>query len=157
MNRVLYALSASLLIVLYFGASDLKYKTLEAKDDLRDVERAIALEAQEIKVLNAEWSHLTRPDNLRKLAQAHLGLGAVRVEQIAAIEDVPYLGMNLFDQIEEAIPVKYQNGPRNKPNNLRNNLPVNRPSNRNLDPVPSVSPLDGPIQVAQIELVLVER
>ena len=115
MIRVFSSLSLALLIALYFGASDLKYETQEAREELQQIDRAIDREKEAINVLSAEWSHLTRPSNLRKLAEAHLGLDTVRAEQIAAIEDVPWLGYNLFDKDMGGVPVRYNAVPRAKP------------------------------------------
>lgn len=106
MIRVFASLSLTLLIALYFGTNNLKFETREARKELRELDRAIDREKEAINVLSAEWSHLTRPGNLRKLAEAHLGLDVVRAEQIAAMEDVPWLGFNLFDDNLEAIPVR---------------------------------------------------
>lgn len=138
-RRIFYALTFVLLVSLYFGASDLKYKTLTAKEELQRVEIAIARERDEIRVLKAEWSHLTRPDNLRKLSDEFLALENVRVEQIAAMEDVPYLGVNIFDKTEGAMPINFE--------------PRSKPSRGSLDPAPAQSPFESPIRVAQIELV----
>lgn len=115
MIRVFASLSLALLIALYFGASDLKYETKEAREELQDIDRSIEREKEAISVLSAEWSHLTRPDNLRKLAAAHLGLDLVRAEQIAAIEDVPFLGFDLFDKEPGAVPVRHETRPPQKP------------------------------------------
>lgn len=115
MIRVFASLSLALLIALYFGASDLKMQTREAREDLRDTDRAIEREKEAINVLSAEWSYLTRPSNLRKLAEAHLGLDLVRPEQIAALEDVPWLGFNLFEETPGAVPVRKDARPRQEP------------------------------------------
>lgn len=113
MIRVFASLSLTVLIALYFGTNNLKFETREAKKELRQIDRAIDREKEAISVLSAEWSHLTRPSNIRKLAETHLGLDVVRAEQIAAMEDVPWLGFNLFDDNPEAIPVRLPpRGPR---------------------------------------------
>lgn len=120
MIRVFASLSLTVLIALYFGTNNLKFETREAKKELRQIDRAIDREKEAINVLSAEWSHLTRPGNIRKLAETHLGLDVVRAEQIAAMEDIPWLGFNLFDDNPEAIPVRTPQEPRIAPdNNLR--------------------------------------
>ena len=106
MIRVFASLSLTLLVSLYFGTNNLRFETREAKKELRQVDRAIAREKEAISVLSAEWSHLTRPDHLRQLAATYLGLDTVRAEQIAAMEDIPWLGFNLFDDNPEAVPVR---------------------------------------------------
>lgn len=106
MIRIFASLSLTVLMALYFGTNNLKFETREAKKELREVDRAIDREMEAINVLSAEWSHLTRPSNIRRLAETHLGLDVVRAEQIAAMEDVPWLGFNLFDDNPEAIPVR---------------------------------------------------
>jgi cell division protein FtsL len=142
MIRIFASISLAFLMALYFGASDLKYETQEAKKELRDVERQIGEEKEAISVLSAEWSHLTRPENLRQLAQSHLGLDRVRVEQIAAIEDVPYLGMDIFEQPLDAVPVDY--------------LPRKKPQGSRLKSSPPTYPGMVPFQVAQVEFVQIE-
>lgn len=115
MIRIFGSLSLVLLVSLYFGASNLKYETRDAREELQELDREIDREKEAISVLSAEWSYLTRPDNLRKLAETHLGLDTVRAEQVAAIEDIPWLGYNLFDQDPAGVPVSYDSVPRPKP------------------------------------------
>lgn len=112
------ALFVMILMALYFGAGEWKNETRTAKLELRATSLAILEEREKIRVLKAEWSHRTEPEILRRLAEEHLGLATVRVEQIASIEDVPYLGMDLFDDHPEAMPVEFTELPRTKPDVL---------------------------------------
>jgi cell division protein FtsL len=64
--------------------------------DTRGLERAIARtqksisdEREQIKMLNAEWASLTRPDRLQKLAEEQLKLEPVTASQIVTIADLP--------------------------------------------------------------------
>jgi hypothetical protein len=143
MKRFLVSLSVVSLMALYFIASDLKYQTQDARKQLREVEIAIGYEKETLKVLGAEWSHLTRPENLRQLSQAHLGLNNVRVEQFASIEDVPYLGMDYFDRDEDTPALQYASTPREKPS-----LYAMAPARRGFA---------TPIQIAQVEMVDIGR
>ena len=117
MVRIL-ALFSIMIVVLFFGSGILKSDTRGAKQELSSVNRAILVEEEKIRVLKAEWAHRTEPETLRRLADVHLGLTRVRIEQIASIEDVPYLGMNLYDDEFEATPVNYAGTLRRKPSAL---------------------------------------
>ena len=41
-----------------------------------------------MRLLNAEWSSLTRPDRLRALAEQHLGLSTLKAKQIVKLEEI---------------------------------------------------------------------
>ena len=51
---------------------------------LRQIREAVAGEENTIRVLNAEWAYLTRPDRLEHLAKTYLGMKPVSPDQVAA-------------------------------------------------------------------------
>ena len=108
-------LVSAMIVAHFFWAGEFKDGTREVKNELHYVNQSLVKERERVRVLKAEWAHRTEPETLMRLAQDHLGLGAVRIEQIATIEDVPYLGMNLYEDELEATPVNYADAPRRKP------------------------------------------
>jgi cell division protein FtsL len=58
----------------------------------RDISRSKAQmvdNAEAIKLLKAEWSSLTRPERLQKLAEQHLALKVVQPDQYVGADDLP--------------------------------------------------------------------
>jgi hypothetical protein len=49
----------------------------------------IAEEKSAIRILEAEWSSLNRPDRLQKLSQRHLDLAPVQVSQVVSFAAIP--------------------------------------------------------------------
>lgn len=51
-------------------------------------QRSIAEETENLRLLNAEWSSLTRPDRLRALAEKYLGLSTLKARQIVKLNEI---------------------------------------------------------------------
>ena len=47
----------------------INYDSRAADERVKKLEKSILSTSKEIKILNAEWAHLNRPDRLRKLAE----------------------------------------------------------------------------------------
>ena len=62
---------------------NVKYQVQDLEHELTILNRKIVEDQQAIHVLRAEWSHLNEPARLRGLAQRHLGLAPMAMEQIA--------------------------------------------------------------------------
>jgi hypothetical protein len=84
------------LIAVMVAAAAFTYKTKhEAEDRLaqvRKIESDIKYEQDTTDLLKADWSMLTQPSRLQKLAeiyQAELKLAPVEASQIGSIEDLP--------------------------------------------------------------------
>jgi cell division protein FtsL len=72
--------------------------------DIRSLERSISKEklalldeTESIKLLNAEWSSLTRPERIQALAQQHLGLVPLQPDQVVPHDE---LTARLKDMLE---------------------------------------------------------
>lgn len=60
----------------------------DARIELRQVETEIAKEKDSIRVLQAEWNYLNRPERLEKLAKKHLDLERTPGERLVALSDL---------------------------------------------------------------------
>ncbi|PHR60416.1 MAG: hypothetical protein COA43_06795 [Robiginitomaculum sp.] len=72
-----------LVVILFF----VKTNALEAKSELRKLERTLAHTQAEIRIINAEIAHLESPERLRKLASEHLGLEPVSAERTLSLAE----------------------------------------------------------------------
>jgi cell division protein FtsL len=64
---------------------NLEHQTRQAERDISRLNAAIKDEQESIKLLEAEWSNLTRPERLQKLAEEHLQMKPV--SQLQLIEE----------------------------------------------------------------------
>jgi len=98
------------LIAVMVSAAAFTYKTKhEAEDQLvevRKIEAAIRYEQDSADLLKADWSMLTQPARLQKLAeiyQAELQLAPVEASQFGGIEDLPLKPVNIPDLSTERL------------------------------------------------------
>lgn len=62
----------------------------EAEDRAGELSRAVVSEQEAIRVLNAEWDYLNRPDRIEQLAQEHLHMRLPQVKQMeGSAADLP--------------------------------------------------------------------
>jgi hypothetical protein len=72
-----------------FGLFQLKYEVMKLENQHKHVRRSIKNTHEAISILNAEWSHLTSPDRLQKLAEKHLAIEPVSGSQMISLRNVP--------------------------------------------------------------------
>lgn len=75
---VLFALACLSGVVLLYTSQNVQ----DSEERLAGLEAKIAQEQERIKMLNAEWAHLNRPDRLEKLAQEFLSMAPARGEDL---------------------------------------------------------------------------
>ncbi|MEM6375337.1 MAG: cell division protein FtsL [Pseudomonadota bacterium] len=93
MRGCLFVLSALIVIGLAFWAYRENYETQAAQARAAALHEDIAKMRERLRMLNAEWAHLNRPDRLRDLAQINfdrLGLLPLRADQFGRIDQVAY-------------------------------------------------------------------
>ena len=66
----------------------LEHRMRGAERDIAAAERGIDAEIENMRFLSAEWSSLTRPDRLKKLAEQHLGLTTLKAQQIVTLSEL---------------------------------------------------------------------
>ena len=71
-----------------FALYSLEHKTRGIERGITVAERGIDAEVENMRFLNAEWSSLTRPDRLKRLAEQHLGLQPLQASQIVKLDEL---------------------------------------------------------------------
>ena len=100
----MFRTSDIVLIAVMVSAAALTYKTKrEAEEQLaavQKIEAQIRYEEDTIDLLKADWSLLTQPSRLQKLAEIYksqLELEPVNARQIVGIDDLPAKPLNIED------------------------------------------------------------
>jgi cell division protein FtsL len=88
MHKFLNFILIVTLLVSGFFVYSLEHTTRGLEREIAQLQREIGQETESMRLLNAEWSSLTRPDRLRALAQQHLGLSTLKATQIVKLEDL---------------------------------------------------------------------
>lgn len=88
MHKFVNAMLVLCVLVSGFFLYSLEHQTRELERNVAKLNHAISNERESIKFLNAEWSSLTRPDRLQKLAEQHLGLQPLQASQIVKLDDL---------------------------------------------------------------------
>ncbi|MGI9387155.1 MAG: cell division protein FtsL [Methyloligellaceae bacterium] len=72
-----------------FFLYSMKFETRMLERETAALTKTIKDERRSIAVLKAEWSHLTRPERVERLARKHLGLQPLQVYQMSDLKDLP--------------------------------------------------------------------
>ncbi|WP_395688983.1 cell division protein FtsL [Aestuariivirga sp.] len=88
MHKFLNFILIFTLLVSGFVVYSLEHATRGLERDIARLKREIGEETENMRLLNAEWSSLTRPDRLHALAEQHLGLSTLKAGQIVKFEDI---------------------------------------------------------------------
>lgn len=80
----------------------------KAEDELYALQQSAQSERKTIRVLEAEWSYLNRPDRLELLAREVLGMEAPAVDKV--LSDPAALPAPMVPVLPAAKPVHYQPG-----------------------------------------------
>lgn len=76
-------------LLLSFLLVKVRYQAQEVEEEVASIERQIDEERQNIRVLRAEWSYLTRPEKLQELVTRYSGMRPTARAQLAAWSDMP--------------------------------------------------------------------
>lgn len=93
MRSIMFVLSALAVIGLAYWAYSENYRTQAAISHAERLENRISTARQRLRVLNAEWAYLNRPQRLRELADINfdrLGLMPLEAGQFGRIDQVEY-------------------------------------------------------------------
>jgi cell division protein FtsL len=88
MYKLFNAILVLTVLVSGFVLYSLEHATRGIEREIAGLHRAITAERESIKLLNAEWSSLTRPADLERLARQHLGLESLSASQIVGLDEL---------------------------------------------------------------------
>ncbi len=88
MHKLFNALLVIAVLVSGFLLYSLEHATRGLERDIAKLERQISGSQENTKLLGAEWSSLTRPDRLQRLAADHLELQTIKAQQIVKFDEL---------------------------------------------------------------------
>lgn len=89
MLRYLNVLAIAALIGSAVYAYSIKYQTMLFSEQIMKTRQEIARARDKVEMLRAEWAYLTRPERIQALADQHLHLQQLKLDQIVKITDLP--------------------------------------------------------------------
>jgi len=81
---LLFLIGVALTVGLYY----VKTRAQTARKQAVKIERQIAQEEASLRVLRAEIAYLEKPERLKALSEAHLGLQPVAVKDVIELKDI---------------------------------------------------------------------
>jgi hypothetical protein len=93
MRGLLFIVSAIMVMGLGFWSYQENYKTRDAISDVRGLHAQIGAAHERLRVLQAEWAYLNRPDRLRDLAELNfdrLGLMPLMPDAFGDVANIIY-------------------------------------------------------------------
>lgn len=102
MKRSITFLTLLILIVVSYGLYNLKYEVEDLQDQANAYKAQMEEDRRSIKVLQAEWAYLTRPDRLQRLSGKFLSLEPTVAKQVGDVAD---LRLKPMEGLEAAEPV----------------------------------------------------
>lgn len=88
MVKVINAFLVLAVLVAAFFMYSLEHSTRGLERQVAKLKTGISDERETIKLLDAEWASLTRPDRLQKLAEEQLHLQPLKATQIVTVADL---------------------------------------------------------------------
>lgn len=80
-----------MIVAAAFGLYQVKYRVHTIRTQIADVQQQIEDERENLHVVAAEWTYLTRPDRLKRLANNYTNLAPLSSKQVvASIEAIPF-------------------------------------------------------------------
>ena len=88
MHKLLNLLLVTAVLISGFILYSLEHETRGFEREAAKLQRGIEAETENMRLLNAEWSSLIRPDRIRTLAERFLGLSTLKAQQIVKLDDI---------------------------------------------------------------------
>ena len=78
-----------LVVAVGYAMFQVKFEVMQQEETLARLNKEIADSREQIRMVDAEWSYLARPDRLKRLAARYLNLAPIAAAQIAELNTVP--------------------------------------------------------------------
>ena len=88
MLRLVNAVLVAGLLAAAYCVYALEHQRRNGEREIGRIKADIAEETEATKLLNAEWSFLTRPDRIEQLSQKYLSLGVIAPQQVIKESDI---------------------------------------------------------------------
>jgi len=88
MNRITTSFVLMFIVAAGVGLYQLKYKTLRLQKEVSTLNASIVRDREAIRVLEAEWTYLTRPERVASLSERYLALKPAEAEQVLVSADL---------------------------------------------------------------------
>lgn len=89
MLRVLNVVLVVVVLGLAFVLYSLEHRMRAGERALAKLDHEITEERELIRLIEAEWSYLTRPERLERLAREHLAMGPLAPAQVVPDSEIP--------------------------------------------------------------------
>ena len=120
MIKLLHVIAIGALVSSALYAYSIKYETTLQAEQLQKLKAKAQRERDAIAVLKAEWQFLNRPDRLQALADRHLDLQPLVINQIVRLSDIPHRGPKV-DSIGRKLEDLGLGLPTETPRNVKSN------------------------------------
>jgi hypothetical protein len=118
--KLLHVVAIGALVSSALYAYTIKYETTLEAEQLQKLRGQAQRERDAIAVLKAEWQYLNRPDRLQALADRHLDLQPLAINQIVRLSDIPNRGPKV-DSIGRKLEDLGLGLPTETPRNVKSN------------------------------------
>lgn len=88
-TRYLNAIAVFALLGSAAYAYSIKYETILYASKIQKLKNANQRQQDHVSMLRAEWAHLSRPERIQTLADKHLQLQQLKLDQIVSFKDIP--------------------------------------------------------------------
>jgi cell division protein FtsL len=89
MHKIFNGVLVVTVLITGFILYNLEHTTRGYERQIAAINRQIDADHETIRMLDAEWSSLTRPDRLEALAGQHLHLAPIEAQQIVTVDELP--------------------------------------------------------------------
>ena len=104
MRRAVGLLGTMLLMMLIFGLYQGVHEVKAKEKRLKELDLQIAQEAENIRVLKADWSYFNQPERLQSLARQRLKLMPTSPSQIVIMANLPERDPNAQPEVKAIQP-----------------------------------------------------
>ncbi len=88
MHKLFNALLVVAVLISGFMLYSLEHATRGLEREIAGLRGQISDSKENIKLLSAEWSSLTRPDRIQRLAEQHLQLETIKAQQLVGLGEL---------------------------------------------------------------------